>query len=236
MDLEGARLSFSFTNKAGSHDPAPIMTEDEIAIGLLKEVVQHTPDNELRKEGYDAKLAAEQSGDGTKKAISKIFEVLLGLGADKMQSTIDTYLRIRDSKAAAIQKFFDVSKEWTNPESESVQIAILKAIESAAASGDAEAIEMQQAMRNGDLLIEDMADYGLETKSSYIVYLDAEGNYVVGTSSITHVGEYFKAKDLFEDLTTINDNGQRIDKKTGNRAAYIQIAKNLSFYITWPSS
>ncbi|GHB44647.1 hypothetical protein GCM10007094_37480 [Pseudovibrio japonicus] len=234
MDVSGVRLSFSFTNFAGSHDPAPIMTQDEVAIGLLEDVVRFTPDNELRHAGENAKNEAEQSGDPAKKAISKIFEVLIGLDVDKMQGVVNSYLSQRARQAAAIQNFFDVSKEWTNPDSTVVFQEVMKAINASAKTGDPIALEMKQAMQDGTLKMEDMADYGFETKSDYIVYLNPDGEYVVGLSSITHVGDYSSPDELFADLTYTNNEGRFIDKETGHNAFYVQVAKNLAFYFTWP--
>ncbi|MFS8184257.1 hypothetical protein ACMG4P_22275 [Pseudovibrio denitrificans] len=234
MEASGVRLSFSFTNFAGNNDPAPIMTQNEVAIGLLEDIVRFTPDNELRREGQNAKNKAEQSNDPAKKAISKIFDVLLGLEIDKMEGIVLSYLAQRNRQAAAIQKFFDISKEWTNPNSTAVFQELMSGINASAKSGDPIAKEMLQAMKDGTLNIEDMADYGFETKSNYIVYLNPDGEYVVGTSSITHVGDYFSANELFEDLTYTHEDGRSFDKKTGHNAYYVQIAKNLAFYITWP--
>ncbi|KZK94601.1 hypothetical protein PsAD46_01024 [Pseudovibrio sp. Ad46] len=240
MDVSGVRLSFSFTNFAGNYDPAPIMSQDEVAVSLLEDVVRFTPDNELRQgnelrqQGQNAKSEAEQSNDPTKKAISKIFEVLIGLDTDKMQGAVHSYLAQRSRQAAAIQKFFDISKEWTNPNSSAVYQELMKGIYASAKTGDPIAKEMLQAMKDGTLNIEDMADYGFETKSNYIVYLNPDGEYVFGTSSITHVGDYSNANELFEDLTFMDEEGRSFDKKTGHNAYYVQIAKNLAFYFTWP--
>ncbi|WP_108819374.1 hypothetical protein [Pseudovibrio sp. Alg231-02] len=234
MDVSGVRLSFSFTNFAGNYDPAPVMTQDEVAIGLLQDIVRFTPDNELRQKSQNAKTEAENSNDPAKKAISKIFEVLVGLNLDAMDNVIQSYLSQQDRKAKAIQKFFDISKDWTDPNSEVVFREVMSAINASAKTGDPIAIEIKKAMQDGTLQMEDMADYGFETKSDYIVYLNPDGEYVVGMSSITHVGEYASADSLFADLTYVNDEGRSIDKRTGHNAYYVQVAKNLAFYFTWP--
>ncbi|WP_109314302.1 hypothetical protein [Pseudovibrio ascidiaceicola] len=234
MDVSGVRLSFSFTNFAGNYDPAPVMTQDEVAIGLLQDIVRFTPDNELRQESQNAQNEAEQSNDPAKKAISKIFEVLVGLDLDKMEGVVHSYLAQRSRQTAAIQKFFDVSKEWTDPNSTAVFQELMRGINASAKSGDPIAKEMLQAMKDGTLQMEDMANYGFETKSDYIVYLNPDGEYVVGMSSITHIGEYASADSLFKDLTYVNEEGRSIDKKTGQNAYYVQVAKNLAFYFTWP--
>ncbi|EEA91826.1 hypothetical protein [Pseudovibrio sp. JE062] len=234
MEASGVRLSFSFTNFAGNNDPAPIMTQNEVAIGLLEDIVRFTPDNELRRASHDAKSAAESSNDPAKKAISKIFEVLVGLDLDAMDNVIQSYLSQQDRQAKAIQKFFDVSKEWTDPNSTAVLQNVMSAIYASAKSGDKMAIEIQQAMRDGTLMMEDMADRGFETESNYIVYLNPDGEYVVGLSSINHVGKYSSADELFADLTYRNAEGRTIDKETGHNAYYVKVAKNLAFYFTWP--
>lgn len=234
MDVSGIRLSFSFTNFAGNNDPAPVMTQDEVAIGLLQDIVRFTPDNELRQKSQNAKTEADQSNDPAKKAISKIFDVLLGLDLERMDVVLHSYLSRRARQAAAIQKFFDTSKEWTNPNSAAVFQEIMSGINASAETGNVIAIEIKQAMEDGTLKMEDMANLGFETKSDYVVYLNPDGEYVVGTSSITHVGEYASADSLFEDLTYVNDKGRSIDKETGHNAYYVQVAKNLAFYFTWP--
>ncbi|WP_057464229.1 hypothetical protein [Pseudovibrio sp. POLY-S9] len=231
MELAGARLSFSFTNRAGNFDPTPIMTQGDVSVRLIKEVLEFKPDNELRKASADASTDTNEAG----RAVSKIFEILVGLDLDKMNTVVNKYVNKIKSKEAAIQKFFDVSEEWTNPESKSVKNAIYQAMKEAAAEGDHESWQMLQALDKGELSIEDMADYGLETESNYIVYLDEDGSYVYGISSVNFTGKYRAAHDVFSEQTTLNENGQAIDKETGNRAAYIRLAKNLSFYLTWPS-
>ncbi|KZL22066.1 hypothetical protein PsAD2_00091 [Pseudovibrio axinellae] len=233
MDSAGTRLSFSYTNIAGRFDPPPLISQQDISVALLEEMLEAEPDKEFRNESLS--VPSSDNNKGTDQAVSKIFEILVGLELEKTNNALNSYLHKREIKAAAIQEFFDTSKEWSNPDSRSVQIGIITAITQGAANGDAQSQEMLDAFNSGTLNIEDMADYGLKTESKLVVYLDDQGNYVFGTSSVDYTGEYTSPSELFSDLTTLNEDGQLIDIATGLNAAFIGIGINLHFYITWPS-
>ncbi|MDD7910024.1 hypothetical protein PUV47_08845 [Pseudovibrio exalbescens] len=231
MDPYGARLSFSFTNLAGNYDPAPIKTQRATSVALINEVLENTANNEIIR----ARAAHENAGPSTasKEAVSKIFDILVGVELGKSAHYAGQIAEGLKNFDIAVERFFNVAEDWTDPNSAAVQDEVARMLTEGAEAGSELFKEMLEAQKAGLLKIEDMADYGLETKSNYITYIDGFGGYAFGLSNISYVGDYFNAHDLFNDLTVAGADGRRTDKYTGQQATYLSLAKNLNFYITW---